>query len=200
MYPPPHHQIRDREKMISVIKHFPLGMLVTAANERPFVTHMPVIYNEGSGKLVAHIDASNPQVKTLVNGREATVIFRGPDTYISPSVYTTEQLPTWNYIIVHISGTIQLIEDEEAVKQTLIDMTRFLEGSEQKYVLEAHNPKMQRLVNYIRAFEITITNWEGKFKLSQDKNEADFHNARNALLKKSKEDLSGFINSMYNDL
>ena len=96
MYPPPHHQSHDIEKMISVIKHFPLGMLVTAKDGKPVVTHIPIIYNETTKKLVAHIDRSNPQVETLKDGLEVTVVFKGPDTYISPSDYSTQQLPTWN--------------------------------------------------------------------------------------------------------
>ena len=122
MYPPPHHQSHDIEKMITVIKNFPLGMLVTAKEGKPFVTHIPFIYNETSKKLVAHIDRNNPQMETLTENAEVTVVFKGPDTYISPSVYTTPQLPTWNYIIVHITGNIQLInESGSRSKQTMID-------------------------------------------------------------------------------
>ena len=89
MYPPPHHQSHDIEKMISVIKHFPLGMLVTAMDGKPFVTHIPFIYNENTKKLVAHLDCSNPQMESLMDNAEVTVVFKGPDTYISPSIYTT---------------------------------------------------------------------------------------------------------------
>ena len=200
MYPPPHHQSNDIQKMITVIKQFPLAILVSAKNNQPFTTHIPIIYNETSGKLVAHIDSQNPQVETLRDGAEVTVIFRGPDTYISPSVYSTEQLPTWNYLFVHITGTIGLIHEAEAVKQTMIDMTAFLEGTNPKFVLDKDDPRMERLINYIQAFEITITNWEGKFKLSQDKNPTDFELAKQELIKNSKKEYSGFINEMYNKL
>lgn len=197
MYPPPHHQSHDIEKMISVIKHFPLGMLVSAKNGKPFITHIPIIYNESTNKLVAHIDRSNPQLETLQNDAEVTIVFKGPNTYISPSVYTTPHLPTWNYIIVHITGNIKLINEPEAVKQTMIDMTEFLEGEEKIFVLKKDDPRMERLINYIQAFEIEITNWEGKFKLSQDKNVTDFENAKQELIKKSGKDFSGFIEEIY---
>ena len=197
MYPPPHHQSKDFKKIISVIKEYPLGMLVSAKNGVPFITHIPIIYNETSGKLVAHIDKYNPQVATLTNGTEVTIVFKGPDTYISPSVYTTTQLPTWNYIIVHITGTINLIKELDAVKETMIDMTRFLEGSQQKYILDKENPRMNGLVSYIQAFDITITQWEGKFKLSQDKKKSDQENAKQELIKKSSKNATGFINDIY---
>ena len=56
---------------------------------------------------------------------------------------------------------------------------------------------MERLINYIQAFEIEITHWEGKFKLSQDKIPQDFENAKGELIKKSRKDVSGFIERIY---
>ncbi len=197
MYPPPHHQSHDIEKMIAVIKQFPLGMLVTAKDGNPFITHIPFIYNETSKNLVAHLDRSNPQMETLFEGAEVTVVFKGPDTYISPSIYTTPQLPTWNYIIVHITGKLKLINNSEKAKQTIVEMTEFLEGNNPDFILKKDDPRMEKLIDYIQAFEIEITNWEGKFKLSQDKNAQDFENAKQELIKKSQEDVSGFIKHIY---
>lgn len=196
MYPPKHHQSKDQQKMIAVIKQYPFAMLVTALNESPLITHIPIIYNETTGKLVAHIDKYNPQVASLKDGTEVTVVFRGPDCYISPSVYTTKQLPTWNYIIVHIKGTVSLINDPEKAKDTMIAMTEYLEGVDQKFVLDKDNRGMRNSINYIQAFDIEITNWEGKFKLSQDKKQQDQENAKQELIKKSREDITGFINDL----
>jgi len=136
-------------------------------------------------------------VETLTHGAEVTVIFRGPDTYISPSIYSTEQLPTWNYIYVHITGNITLIHEAEAVKQTMIDMTNFLEGTPQKFELQKDDPRMNRLLPYIQAFTIEITNWEGKFKLSQDKNPTDFDLAKAELIKNAKPSDKAFIEGIY---
>jgi len=196
-YPPPHHQTKDIQKMIAVIKAYPFGMLVSAKEGVPFVTHIPIIYNDESGKLVAHIDKFNPQVETLVDDAKVTVVFKGPDTYISPSVYTTKQLPTWNYIIVHVTGTLSLINDPEAAKDTMIAMTEFLERPDQKFILEKNNRRMKRSINYIQAFDISITHWDGKLKLSQDKIEQDQENAKQELIKKSDPRAAGFIEDMY---
>jgi transcriptional regulator len=197
MYPPPYHQTQDQQKMIALMKAFPFAMLVSAKEGTPFVTHIPIIYNDETGKLVAHIDKYNPQVETLIDGAEVTVVFKGPDTYISPSVYTTKQLPTWNYIIVHITGTLTLINDPEAAKDTMVAMTKYLEGPEQKFVLKKDDKRMKRAINYIQAFDITITHWDGKLKLSQDKIAQDQENAKQVLLKKSSKNIAGFIESMY---
>lgn len=197
MYPPPYHQSHDKQKMIAVMKAYPFAMLVSVNDGLPLVTHIPIIYSEKSGKLVAHIDKFNPQVATLVNGAEVTVVFKGPDVYISPSVYSTKQLPTWNYIIVHIKGVINLINDPSDAKDTMIAMTAFLEGEDPKFVLEKDNRAMKRAVNYIQAFDITITDWEGKFKLSQDKIIKDQENAKEELIKSTQRDISDFIEEIY---
>ena len=179
------------------MKAYPFATLVSVLDGKPLITHIPIIYNEESGKLVAHIDKYNPQVKSLINGAEVTVVFRGPDTYISPGVYTTKQLPTWNYIIVHIKGIITLINDPDEAKNTMIAMTAFLEGDAPRFILEKENTRMRRSVNYIQAFDITITNWEGKFKLSQDKNEQDQLNAKQELINNATKDISDFIDVIY---
>lgn len=193
--------------MISIIKYFPLGMLITAKDGKPFITHIPFIYNETSKRLVAHLDRNNPQMETLKDDAEVTVVFKGPDTYISPIIYTTPQLPTWNYIIVHITGKLKLLNDDETVKQSMIEMTDFLESEKrdsayrmERFILEKDDSRMERLINYIQAFEIEITNWEGKFKLSQDKNNADFENAKMELIKISRKDISEFIDEIYKKL
>lgn len=196
MYPPKHHQTNDQQKMITVMKQYPFAMLVSVINGVPLITHIPIIYNDKTGKLVAHIDKYNPQVTSLIDGTEVTVVFRGPDSYISPSVYTTKQLPTWNYIIVHIKGTVNLIDDPEEAKDTMIAMTEFLEGKEQKFVLEKDNRGMRNSINYIQAFEIEIIHWEGKFKLSQDKKVQDQNNAKQELIDNSKKDISNFVNQI----
>jgi len=64
-YPPPYHQSSDRQKMITIIKQYPLAMLVSVKDDKPLITHLPIIFNEETGKLVEHIDLNNPQANLL---------------------------------------------------------------------------------------------------------------------------------------
>ncbi len=196
MYPPKHHQTNDQQKMISVIQQYPLAMLVSVIDGKPLITHLPIIYNKD--KLVGHIDKNNPQVESLQSGKEVSIVFKGPDAYISPSIYTTKQLPTWNYIMVHLTGKVYAITSLKEVKQTLAAMTFFLEAPNHNYVLEMDNPKIDVLSNYIHVFEIEITNWEGKFKLSQDKCVEDQKNAREQLLKGNQNNINLFFDKIFN--
>ncbi len=197
MYPPPHHQTTDKEKIISVIEYYPLATLVSVADNFPFTTQLPIVYYSETGKLVGHIDRENPQIITLFNGANVTVLFNGPSGYISPSIYTTKQLPTYNYITAKITGMIKLIDNAEEVKKSMVRMTSFLEGNNPKFELDHNDVKMDRLIHYIQTFEIEIDSFEGKFKLSQDKIEVDYENAKAALVKNATKDISGFIEKLY---
>ncbi|WP_191860570.1 FMN-binding negative transcriptional regulator [Hanstruepera ponticola] len=196
-YPPPHHQDDNQEHLIEVIKTYPLATVISVNNHEPLVTHLPLIYRESDGKLIGHIDIYNPQTPLLKGNNIVTIIFSGPQCYISPSVYTTTQLPTWNYIKVHLKGTVKAIESKEALKQSLITMTEFLEAPEHKYVLDANNPRMEANLDYIKMFEITITDWEGKFKLSQDKKTADTQNAKAELIKRNQDSIKAFLDKVF---
>lgn len=195
-YPPKHHQDNSIEHMVEVIKTYPLAMVVSVKNNTPFITHLPLIYREEDGKLIGHIDKFNPQADLLKADNDVTVIFSGPQCYISPSIYSSPQLPTWNYIKVHLKGTVKAIESKEALKESLITMTAFLEHPEQKYILEPDNPRMAGALNYIKMFEISISEWEGKFKLSQDKNTQDMANAKAELIRANQVNIHRFLDKI----
>ncbi|RAJ14463.1 FMN-binding negative transcriptional regulator [Olleya aquimaris] len=196
-YPPKHHQDNDKLHLIEVIKTYPLATIISVKDNAPLVTHLPLIYRETDGKLIGHIDIYNPQTKLLQDNNDITIIFYGPQCYISPSVYTTTQLPTWNYIRVHLTGTVTKIESDKALKQSLITMTEFLEAPDHKYVLEPDNPRLDANLSYIKMFEITINTWEGKFKLSQDKHPRDTEQARNELLRANQESVKAFLDTIF---
>ena len=182
--------------MVDVIKTYPLATVISVKDNTPFITHLPLIYNE-FGKLIGHIDKQNPQAALLKNNSDVTILFSGPQCYISPSIYTTTQLPTWNYIKVHLKGTVTAIESKEALKESLITMTEFLEAPDHKYVLEPNNQRMLGALDYIEMFEITIDAWEGKFKLSQDKKPQDVENARTELIRANQESIEKFLNEVF---
>jgi transcriptional regulator len=76
-------------------------------------------------------------------------------------------------------------------------MTEFLEAPDHKYVLEPDNPRLDRNLNYIEMFEITITQWEGKFKLSQDKKPSDTKFAREELIRVNQESIRQFLDKVF---
>lgn len=194
-YPPQQHQDDNHDHMIEVIKTYPLAMLVSVKDNTPLISHLPLIYSDG--KLIGHLDKYNPQAELLKDNNEVTIIFSGPQCYISPSIYSTTQLPTWNYVKVHLKGKVKEITDEKVIKESMVAMTTFLEAPEHKYALESDNPRMAQFINYVRGFEIEITHWEGKFKLSQDKNPSDIESARHELIRANQESINTFLKRVF---
>lgn len=194
-YPPKHHQDNDINHMIEVVKTYPLATIISVKDNQPLVSHLPLVYE--NKKLIGHIDIFNPQTELLQENNDVTILFSGPQCYISPSVYSTTQLPTWNYIKVHLKGKVKAIESKAALKQSLITMTEFLEAPDHKYVLELDNPRLDRNLDYIKMFEIEITNWEGKFKLSQDKKPSDTKAAREELVRANQESVKRFLDKVF---
>lgn len=195
MYPPRHHQEYDPVLSQQVAKQYPFATLVSVENNTPFITHIPLILKEN--KLVGHLDLNNPHTELLKENKSVVAIFRGPQTYISPSIYSSKQLPTWNYLISHAYGSVEEITDPKTIKQSIVDMTDYLEGSERKFTLDIDDPRMERLLPYIHYFEIQVQKWEGKFKISQDKSENDIKNAKQELIKNNQTSIEDFINNIY---
>lgn len=194
-YPPQQHQDDNHEHMIEVIKTYPLATVISVKDNLPLISHLPLIYEDG--KLIGHLDKYNPQAELLKDSHEVTVIFSGPQCYISPSIYGTTQLPTWNYIMVHLNGNAKEISDPEAIKQSMVDLTSFLEAPNHKYRLTMDNPRMAQFIGYVKGFEIDITHWEGKFKLSQDKKPSDMESARNELIRANQENIKTFLDQVF---
>ncbi|PTX60948.1 PaiB family negative transcriptional regulator [Kordia periserrulae] len=195
-YPPKHHQETDFTTIVETIKRYPLATLISAKDSEIFTTHVPLMYqavDNGLGCLIGHIDKFNPQVALLRENIPAQAIFHGPDCYISPNVYSTTQLPTWNYVKVHISAKATRISNKNDIIQSIADMTAFLETSDAPYILDTQHPRVQSLADYIVGFKLEITSWEGKFKLSQDKSPKDKRLAKEALLQESRKDITAFL-------
>lgn len=194
-YPPKHHQDSDINHLIEVIKTYPLATVISVKDGTPLISHLPLIYE--NGKLIGHLDKFNPQAEELKDGKSVTVIFSGPQCYISPSIYSTTQLPTWNYIFVHLKGRVTQIANTDVVKHSMIRMTEFLEAPEHRYILDPDNPRMEQFINYVKGFEIDISHWEGKFKLSQDKKPIDIESARNELIRANQNTIKTFLDKVF---
>lgn len=197
-YPPQHHQESEYSNIVRLIKNHPLAVIMSARQDTLGCSHIPLVYkpNENLGTLVGHMDIYNPQISHFKESPKVEILFNGPEVYISPSVYKSTQLPTWNYFKAHIKGAIRLIDSPEKIKKSLMEMTSFLEGEQAKYSLDADNPRMEKALPYIIGFEIDINAWEGKYKISQDKHKKDQIAAKEAL-KSAHLNASEMIDALY---
>jgi transcriptional regulator len=182
MYEPPHFKVDDRDPLFEVFRAHPLGLLVTAgpnglmANPIPFT----LAGENGAEMLRAHLARANPQWRDIEAGAEPLVIFQSIDHYVSPSWYATKRetgkvVPTWNYIIVQVRGTARIDTSAAYLRAQIYQLTDAHEGSRAApwRVEDASETFIAAQMKGIVGIEITIREITGKFKLSQNRNEAD---------------------------
>ena len=141
-------------------------------------SHVPVMLQADGGPhgtLVAHLAKANPQWRTFEEGREVLVIFQGPHAYVSPSWYVTEPaVPTWNYAVVHAYGVPRVVTDPVRLGEMLDGLVELHEGNrENRWGGELPDEFRRKMTAGIVGVEIPIHRLEAKFKLSQNRIEAD---------------------------
>ena len=179
MYTPRFNQVTDRAILIETMRANPFAIVIgppgVTSPAPNLATHLPIVVkDEGEhGVLEGHFAKANPHWAEFA-GREALVIFSGPHSYVSPSLYTEQlSVPTWNYIAVHAWGPLELIEEDAAKERLLAGL---IEANEPAYAEQWQSlPDGYRRTQLagIVGFRIVVTRIEGKFKLSQNRPEAD---------------------------
>ena len=166
-YPAAHFIEKNEHLIHELINHFPLANLITSQQDEIFTSYLPFIWGNAN-ELIGHLDIQNPQIATLNEGEKVKLIFNGPENYISPSHFTTNELPTYNYCKVEVEGLLKPISNE-ALKNAIIQLTTQLEGKDAAYQLTQNEKRLHSLVKYIFGFKIEVLEVKGRFKMSQDK-------------------------------
>lgn len=187
MYTPKFNQVSDRALLIEAMRAYSFAVLFgaqrgSASNSTAVATHLPlVVKDEGEhGLLEGHFAHANPHWKSLA-GLETLVVFSGPHSYVSPTLYVEPlSVPTWNYIAVHACGTLSLIEDEPGKDALLTSMINAHEPEYAEKWRAMPEGFRRSMLAGIVGFRIPIARIEGKFKLSQNRPEADRHNVQTA--------------------
>ncbi|MES2535930.1 MAG: FMN-binding negative transcriptional regulator [Pseudomonadota bacterium] len=183
MYLPPAFREDRLEHQHALVRAHPFGLLVIAgsaglsANPLPFVMYS----DEGEfGTLRAHFSRGNPLWTELSAVQECLVVFQGPQHYITPSWYPTKQetgkvVPTWNYATVHAWGAPRVVDDAAWLRRQLEDLTHSQEGARPApwRVDDAPASFIAAQMNGIIGVEIPIVRIEGKWKVSQNRTEAE---------------------------
>lgn len=155
------------------------GILINQTNGKLTGTHIPMELDKdehGADVLVGHIAKANPQWKNFQENGEVLAIFNGPHSYVSSSWYEKENVPTWNYIAVHVYGKIKIIEGEELLESLKKLVDKYEVNSKNPVSVEKMSAKTMRQINGIIGFSIKITEIQAAYKLSQNRNESDYHN------------------------
>lgn len=172
MYIPPLFEEANPTQLHDFIEQHSFGILVSPVEGIPVATHLPFLLsrNDGPfGSLIGHTARANPQCAAAA-GQAALAIFQGPHAYISPTWYEAENVvPTWNYVAVHATGKLHIIDDEKTLSDLVGRMTDFYERSMPKpWTFDGSTTFAKRLLSQIIGFRIEIETLEGKWKMSQN--------------------------------
>lgn len=179
MYIPRRYEQKDKDKIHAFIKEHSFAILITVLEGRPVGTHIPLQLetgDDGKDSLLGHISIGNEQKYTLSDGASVLAIFQGPHAYVSPRWYTQLNVPTWNYISVHVYGTVRLMEGQ-ALREAL---SRLIDTYEQPL---PHPVKMEEIPEKVLeddfrgivGFRIVIDEIQAAWKLSQNRDEQSYH-------------------------
>lgn len=174
MYTPKHFSAPNTAALHALMRAYPFATLVVATATGIEINHLP-LHLDAAGVLSGHLARANPLWQAVQTGHEVMAVFHGPHAYVTPSWYATKAqtgrvVPTWNYVVVHVRGTLRLIEDAHWLRSHLAALTAQQEAAfEQPWQLE-DSPAgfIDKLMQAVVGIEIDITQLTGKWKVSQN--------------------------------
>ena len=178
LYVPKAHRVDDRAFLHDFMDEYSFVDLVTSSPSLR-ITHIPVILDRTAGvygKILGHISRQNPQGHAFDGRQTGVIVFRGPHGYISPTWYAkTDVVPTWNFAVVHATGRLRAITEKDALHDLLARLIDKFEGNQGSGYDFSKLPDnyVSSLMGGILGFEMQIESLEGKFKLGQERSDAD---------------------------
>ncbi len=175
MHPNPAFRKTEKEKNIEFARQHSFGILSVNADIGPLLSHIPFQLSKDGNFLEAHLVRSNPIVRQLENPLKAVLAVSGPDGYISPDWYDVEnQVPTWNYVAVHLRGTLARLADSE-LHGVLSRLSANMENRllpKKPWVSDKMDQEIYRkMQRQIVPVKMEVTDIQGTWKLGQNKTE-----------------------------
>lgn len=171
MYTPKHFEQTDPRALWDFIDAHAFGTLVTVVDGQAVVSHLPFLPDRDAGVLHCHVARANPHWLAIGRSPQALAIFAGPHGYVSPTWYLEPGgVPTWNYTVVHAHGSAQAVDDAERTRKHVEALAaKYERGRAAPWVPEYDARRLSGIVG----IDIRVAALQGKFKLSQNRSEAD---------------------------
>ncbi len=152
------------------------GVLAVSAEGAPHLSHIPFLLSDSGEMAEFHLVRSNPIARALRGPRPARLTVSGPDSYISPDWYGLEdQVPTWNYVSVHLTGEVELRPAEE-LRDLLDRQSDHFESQllpKPVWTTDKMAPEaLDKMMRMIVPCRMRVDQIEGTWKLNQNKPEA----------------------------
>ena len=180
MYQPAHFNEPDAHTLLALMKAHPLATLVRGGAELAADILPLEVDRVGDGwRVTGHVARANPLWREA-DGQPVLLLFQGPQAYVSPNWYPSKfqhgkAVPTWNYTMVQVHGTLRAIEDAEWLRAFVTRLTERHEGGRAVpwHVADAPADYLDTMLKAIVGIEIEVKRVEGKFKLSQNRSAED---------------------------
>lgn len=172
MHPNPAFRQESTERALAFARARGFGTLTINAVEGPLLAHVPFLLPPDGGTAELHLARSNPIARAALPV-SAVIAVMGPDTYVSPDWYGTEdQVPTWNYVAVHLRGRLVALDDD-ALRPMVDALSAVHEARlapKAPWVSRKMHPEaMDRMLRMIRPFRLEVAEVASTFKLGQNK-------------------------------
>ena len=187
MYNLPQYKEKDQKVVLEFIHQHPFAFLAACDEEnKPVATQVPVFIEEREGKLYlsGHIMRNTDHHRALEKNPNVLCVFTGPHTYVSATWYKDPNVAsTWNYISVHVKGTLTFLGLEALIEVLKKTSLHFENNNPHSSTVFENLPDeyTTRLMKGIVAFEIEVLEIDNVFKLSQNRDEESFHKIINKL-------------------
>jgi len=179
MYRPSHFEQHDAAALHALMREHPLATLVTQQAGGITADAIPLEYDAASHTLRGHVARANPLWREAA-GQPVLAVFNGPQAYITPSWYpskasTHKVVPTWNYTLVHAHGVLRAVEDAPWLHALVSGLTAHHEATRATpwAVADAPDDYVQQMLRAIVGIEIPVDQIIGKWKISQNRSDAD---------------------------
>ncbi|MCL4275564.1 MAG: FMN-binding negative transcriptional regulator [Anaerolineales bacterium] len=197
MHIPKLYREEDQERIIEFLKRNSFPALVSHDGQGLTATHLPtevIEHADGSLTVLGHMSRANPQWKSF-GEQEVLLIFQGAHTYISPRWYNHVNVPTWNYMMVHVYGRVRMLEGQELYD--LLDSLVKKHEDGTSYSLRAlPQDFVEKEMNGVAGFALEVTRIDAGYKLSQNRDDESYGTIVEELEKRGDENSAGVAEAM----
>lgn len=172
MYPPAHFQMTDRQHMLDTIRQYNFASVTAFHNGQYHVAHIPLILKTeaDTSVLYGHFDAQNPVLTAIAAGVPLSLVFNGPNAFISSTWYDSKQASTWNYLMVTVQSRAEILPAtalpgllDELIAQEEAD------NPDARQLSQLPDDYVAALLPHITAVRMPINHMRGVNKMSQNK-------------------------------
>lgn len=175
MHPNPAFRQADAARNIGFARAQGFGLLAVATGDAPLISHIPFLLSEDGTRAEFHLVRSNPIARLMSDPLPARLAVQGPHSYVSPDWYgVADQVPTWNYVAVHLVGEVRL-QPQERMRDLLDRQSAGFEARlapKPEWRAEKMTPEvLERMMRQIVPCEMRVDEIAGTWKLGQNKPE-----------------------------